>query len=71
MIFNIFRQNFTKCIYLGLREYLYEITRGLYNNIINKIGKTKKEKELVIDCGKTSYNNIWGYRLDLLLPKWR
>jgi hypothetical protein len=32
-----------------LREYLYEITRGLYNNIINKIGKTKKEKELVIE----------------------
>ncbi|PKC06235.1 hypothetical protein RhiirA5_419849 [Rhizophagus irregularis] len=52
---------------------LYEIARGLYNDNINKIWKTKKEKELVIELWETLYLNIrtkiWLHRCNEVIEE--
>ncbi|POG72836.1 hypothetical protein GLOIN_2v1773302 [Rhizophagus irregularis DAOM 181602=DAOM 197198] len=58
---------------LGCENILYEIARGLYNNNINKIWKTKKEKELVIELWETLYLNIrtkiWLHRCNEVIEE--
>lgn len=44
-----------------------ELTKGLYNNQLNKIGRTKAEKEMVKVIWERNYLNIrekilYGYR---------